>query len=69
MPRQRKQGFKPSTIMATRKAPLSTPWLGRCTPPDTGSVMVHVDPYRQGDEQHHHVGPHAHDDLPMHSHE
>ena len=30
--------------------------------------VVHVDPYRQGDEQHH-VGPHAHDDLPMHSHE
>ncbi len=33
-----------------------------------GSVMVHVDPYGQGGEQHHRVGPHAHDDLPLHSH-
>ena len=33
-----------------------------------GSVMVHVDPYGQGGEQHHRVGPHAHDGLPLHSH-
>lgn len=37
--------------------------------PHLGSVMVHVDPYGQGGEQHHRVGPHAHDDLPLHSHE
>jgi cation diffusion facilitator family transporter len=37
--------------------------------PHLGSVMVHVDPYGQGGEQHHRLGPHAHDDLPLHSHE
>ncbi len=37
--------------------------------PHLGSVMVHVDPYGQGGEHHHRVGPHAHDDLPLHSHE
>jgi cation diffusion facilitator family transporter len=37
--------------------------------PHLGSVMVHVDPYGQGGEQHHRVGPHSHDGLPLHSHE
>jgi cation diffusion facilitator family transporter len=37
--------------------------------PHLGSVMVHVDPYGQGGASHHRVGPHAHDDLPMHSHD
>lgn len=37
--------------------------------PHLGSVMVHVDPYGQGGEQYHRLGPHAHDDLPLHSHE
>jgi cation diffusion facilitator family transporter len=37
--------------------------------PHLGSVMVHVDPYGQGGEQHHRLGPHSHDDLPLHSHE
>jgi cation diffusion facilitator family transporter len=37
--------------------------------PHLGSVMVHVDPYGQGGAHHHRVGPHAHDDLPMHSHD
>src|SRR6266446_4446376 len=37
--------------------------------PHLGSVMVHVDPYGQGGEHHHRVGPHSHDDLPLHSHE
>ena len=34
-----------------------------------GSVMVHVDPYGQGGEQHHRVPEHAHDGFPAHSHE
>ena len=47
---------------------------GIATPPlfmafDCLCVMVHVDPYGQGGEQHHRVGPHAHDGLPMHVHE
>ena len=37
--------------------------------PHLGSAMVHIDPYGQGGEQHHRLGPHAHDDLPLHSHE
>ena len=37
--------------------------------PHLGSVMVHVDPNGQGGEQHHRVGPHSHDGLPLHSHE
>jgi len=37
--------------------------------PHLGCVMVHVDPYGQGGEHHHRVGPHSHDDLPLHSHE
>jgi divalent metal cation (Fe/Co/Zn/Cd) transporter len=37
--------------------------------PHLGSVMVHVDPYGQGGEQHHRLGPHSHDGLPLHSHE
>ena len=38
-------------------------------PPHLGGAMVHVDPYGQGGAHHHRVGPHAHDDLPLHSHE
>jgi len=34
-----------------------------------GSTMVHVDPDGEGGEQHHRLGPHAHDDLPTHAHE
>lgn len=37
--------------------------------PHLGSVIVHVDPYGQAGEQHHRLGPHSHDDLPMHAHE
>jgi cation diffusion facilitator family transporter len=37
--------------------------------PHLGRVMVHVDPYGQGGEQHHKIGEHAHDGLPAHSHE
>jgi cation diffusion facilitator family transporter len=37
--------------------------------PHLGRVMVHVDPYGQGGEQYHRVGPHSHDDLPLHSHQ
>lgn len=34
-----------------------------------GSAMVHVDPLGQGGERHHAVRGHAHDGLPVHSHE
>jgi cation diffusion facilitator family transporter len=37
--------------------------------PHLGGVMVHIDPYGQGGAHHHRVGPHSHDDLPLHSHE
>lgn len=37
--------------------------------PHLGSVVVHVDPYGQGGALHHRLGPHAHDDLPIHSHD
>ena len=37
--------------------------------PHLGRVMVHVDPYGQGGEQHHKIGQHAHDGFPAHSHE
>jgi len=37
--------------------------------PHLGRVMVHVDPYGQGGEQHHKIGEHAHDGFPAHSHE
>jgi cation diffusion facilitator family transporter len=37
--------------------------------PHLGRVMVHVDPYGQGGEQHHRVPEHAHDGLPAHSHD
>jgi cation diffusion facilitator family transporter len=37
--------------------------------PHLGSVNVHVDPYGQGGERHHHIGQHSHGDLPMHSHD
>jgi cation diffusion facilitator family transporter len=37
--------------------------------PHLGRVMVHVDPHGQGGEQYHRVGPHSHDDRPLHSHQ
>ena len=37
--------------------------------PHLGRVMVHVDPYGQGGEQHHKISEHAHDGFPAHSHE
>ena len=37
--------------------------------PHLGSVMVHVDPAGQAGEEHHRLGPHAHDDLPTHAHD
>ncbi len=37
--------------------------------PHLGSVIVHVDPHGKGGERHHRIGPHTHDDLPLHSHE
>ena len=37
--------------------------------PHLGRVMVHVDPYGQGGEQHHRIGEHTHDGLPTHSHD
>jgi divalent metal cation (Fe/Co/Zn/Cd) transporter len=37
--------------------------------PHLGRVMVHVDPHGQGGEQYHRVGPHSHDDQPLHSHQ
>jgi divalent metal cation (Fe/Co/Zn/Cd) transporter len=33
------------------------------------SVTVHVDPDGQGGEQHHRIGQHVHDGLPVHSHD
>jgi cation diffusion facilitator family transporter len=37
--------------------------------PHLGRVVVHVDPYGQGGEQHHRVSEHRHDGLPAHSHD
>ncbi len=37
--------------------------------PHRGRVMVHVDPYGQGGEEHHRLAEHTHDGLPAHSHE
>ena len=37
--------------------------------PHLGGVMVHVDPDGAGGEQHHRIGQHAHDGLPVHGHE
>ncbi len=37
--------------------------------PHLGSMSVHVDPDGQGGERHHRIGAHAHDGLPMHTHE
>ena len=36
--------------------------------PHLGTVMVHVDPQGEGGERHHRIGAHAHDGLPVHSH-
>jgi len=36
--------------------------------PHLGGVMVHVDPQGEGGERHHRIGEHAHDGLPVHSH-
>lgn len=36
--------------------------------PHLGRVNVHVDPSGQGGEEHHRIGGHAHDGLPVHSH-
>ena len=36
--------------------------------PHLGTVMVHVDPLGEGGERHHRIGAHAHDGLPVHSH-
>jgi len=36
--------------------------------PHLGNVVVHVDPDHHAGEAHHRIAPHAHDDLPMHSH-
>ncbi len=36
--------------------------------PHLGTVMVHVDPLGEGGERHHRIGAHAHDGLPIHSH-
>ena len=36
--------------------------------PHLGTVMVHVDPRGEGGERHHRIGAHAHDGLPIHSH-
>jgi cation diffusion facilitator family transporter len=36
--------------------------------PHLGGVMVHVDPQGEGGERHHRIGEHAHDGLPIHSH-
>ncbi len=37
--------------------------------PHLGSASVHVDPYGLGGERHHRIERHAHDGLPMHSHD
>lgn len=37
--------------------------------PHLGSVTVHVDPHGQAGERHHRIGAHAHDGLPVHSHD
>ena len=37
--------------------------------PHLGGVTVHVDPDGQGGEQHHRIGEHAHDGLPVHVHD
>lgn len=37
--------------------------------PHVGGVTVHVDPYGQGGDRHHHLGRHSHDGLPLHSHD
>ena len=36
--------------------------------PHLGGVMVHVDPQGEGGEHYHRIGQHAHDGLPVHSH-
>ena len=37
--------------------------------PHLGSVNVHVDPHEHGGAAHHRIGAHAHDGLPIHSHD
>jgi cation diffusion facilitator family transporter len=37
--------------------------------PHLGGVTVHVDPDDAGGEQHHRIGQHAHDGLPVHAHD
>jgi len=37
--------------------------------PHLGSVNVHIDPSGEGGEGHHRLGAHAHDELPVHSHD
>ncbi len=37
--------------------------------PHLGSVTVHIDPDGQGGEGHHRIEPHAHDGLPVHTHD
>jgi cation diffusion facilitator family transporter len=37
--------------------------------PHLGRVTVHIDPHGQGGEHHHRIEPHAHDDLPIHTHD
>src|SRR5207249_1949857 len=37
--------------------------------PHLGGVTVHVDPHGEGGERHHRITPHAHDGLPLHSHD
>lgn len=32
------------------------------------AAVVHVDPRQESGEEHHRVGPHSHDELPLHSH-
>jgi len=32
------------------------------------AAVVHVDPAQEAGEEHHRLGPHAHDDLPVHAH-
>ncbi len=36
--------------------------------PHLGNAIVHVDPEDKFGEEHHHIAPHAHGDLPLHSH-
>lgn len=37
--------------------------------PHLGGVTIHIDPDNAGGEQHHRIGQHAHDGLPVHAHD